>query len=223
MKIKFNVNIIFVFLVYLINGLHVNLFSQSAHELKLKAQENYDQEKFEDAEKYYKKSLAEKIEKDSEYNLGNTLYNLKRYDEATEAYNKSLINKLDNKLKSNILHNLGNTYFENKKIQESIDSYKAALNLNPDRDDTRRNLAIAKQKLKEQNQQNKSNKDQKDNNNSNNKKTDNNKVNKEENKNQKNSKSEIEKLLKSVEEEEKEIQKRIIKTSGKSSKRLKDW
>ncbi len=223
MKIKFNVNIIFVFLVYFIYGLHVNLFSQSAHELKLKAQESYDQEKFEDAEKYYKKSLVEKIEKDSEYNLGNTLYNLKRYDEATEAYNKSLVNKLDNKLKSNILHNLGNTYFENKKIQESIDSYKAALNLNPDRDDTRRNLAIAKQKLKEQNQQNKSNKDQKDNNNSNNKKTDNNKVNKEENKNQKNSKSEIEKLLKSVEEEEKEIQKRIIKTSGKSSKRLKDW
>lgn len=223
MKININANIILLLILYVLCIFPSGLQSQSAHKLKLKAQETYDQAQFEDAEKYYKKSLAEKKETDSEYNLGNTLFKLKRYDEASDTYNKSLKNKVDNKLKSNILHNLGNTYYENQKIQESIKMYKAALNLNPDRPDTRRNLAIAKQKLKEQNQQNNSDKDQKGNNNASKKKTDSNQDNNSESKNQKNSKSEFEKLLKSVEEEEKEIQKRIIKTSGKTSKKLKDW
>lgn len=223
MKIGINVNIIFLLILNVLCIFPSGLKSQSSHKLKLKAQETYDQAKFEDAEKYYKKSLAEKKETDSEYNLGNTLFKLKRYDEAINTYNKSLKNKVGNNLKSNILHNLGNTYYENQKIQESIKMYKDALNLNPDRPDTRRNLAIAKQKLKEQNQQNKSNKNQKEDNDTTNKKTDSNQDNNSESKNQKNSKSEFEKLLKNIEEEEKEIQKRIIKTSGKSSKRLKDW
>lgn len=207
--------------------LPTEMLSQSAHKLRLKAQEEYDNDKYEKSEILYKKALADKKEMPSQYNLGNTLFKLKRYDEAADAYNESLINKADNKQKSNIFHNLGNTYYEKKKLKESIEMYKAALNLNPDRADTRKNLAIAKQKLKEQNQHNKSNKAQKENNDSGDKKTNDKQQNNSESKNskqnQKISKSELEKLLKSVEEEEKEIQKRIIKTNGKSSKRLKDW
>jgi tetratricopeptide (TPR) repeat protein len=229
MKIKLNVNINFLLIVSLICGLPVVLQSQSAHKLKLKAQDEYDKAQFEKAEKYYKKALTDKKEITSEFNIANTLFKLKRYDEAAELYNKALDITNDKNLKSNTLHNLGNTYFEDKKIQESIAKYKEALKLNPDRSDTRRNLAIAKQKLKEQQQQKKTNKDQKENDKSSDKNNDKNKENKSDSKNQnsqqkqKTSKEELEKLLKNIEEEEKEIQKRIIKTSGKSSKRLKDW
>ena len=44
-------------------------------------------------------------------------------------------------------HNLGNTFMNDKKYQEAVESYKEALRNNPKDDETRYNLALAKDLL----------------------------------------------------------------------------
>ena len=251
-----------------------NLSAQSGHKLRLDADKLYTKEKYEDAEIKYKKALEKENEYKGNFNLGNTLYKENRYEESAEAYEKALKETGDSLIRSKIYHNLGNSYFQQKKYDKSLENYKQALRLNPVDQNTRKNLAIVKQIIKQQQKQkqkqkqqqkqknNKNNKDQKDqqnkdkqqNNkdkqNQNNKdKQNQNKENKDkQNENKQDSlknnqdqqqqmgqdstqnmpdslkmtKEELIKLLKAIENDDKEIQKRIRKR-GQSKKRDKDW
>src|SRR5690606_11598804 len=49
--------------------------------------------------------------------------------------------------KHKAFHNLGNTYMNEKKYTEAVDAYKNALRNNPNDDETRYNLALAKDML----------------------------------------------------------------------------
>ena len=120
---------------------------------------------------------------------------------------------------------MGNAYFKLDDYSKSIDFYKTSLRINPNDDETRRNLALAKEKLAEKTQQ-KNSKGNNDKNSNNDKK---NLENKNQDKNEKQSKSdniynkisknEIDKLLKNIESDENEIQKRVIKGRSKTEKR----
>jgi tetratricopeptide (TPR) repeat protein len=46
-------------------------------------------------------------------------------------------------------YNIGNSYFKQDKLQESIEAYKKALDLNPNDQDAKYNLELARAKLKE--------------------------------------------------------------------------
>ena len=105
----------------------------------------------------------------------------KKYDKALGGYQKSLQQTKDPGRLATNLHNAGNALFKLNKYQESVEAYKKALRLNPSDNQTRYNLALAQQKLKDQqknnNQNNKNNKDQN---------KDKNKQNKNDNKDKKN-------------------------------------
>ena len=60
---------------------------------------------------------------------------------------------------SRALYNVGNTLFKQNKFEESIEAYKQALRHNPNDDDARYNLELAKEKLKQQQQQQKKDQD----------------------------------------------------------------
>ena len=107
-----------------------------------------------DSEMDYRKAISKNKENAvAQYNMGDVLY-------SQEAYNLAM---------------------QNKKYEEAVQFYKEALRNNPTDEQTRYNLAIAKEKLKKQqqennknqnnqnNQQNKDNKDNKDNQNKDNK------------------------------------------------------
>ena len=115
------------------------------------------------------------------YNLGNTLYRQKKYEEAAQHYSRALEHPdLDKKTRSRILHNRGNSNLkaglqkENRaegmdQFQKAVNDYQEALKINPKNDDTRYNLSYAKkllQQAQQQQQQNgggQNNQDQKDN------------------------------------------------------------
>ena len=58
-------------------------------------------------------------------------------------------------------YNAGNSLYQSNKYQEAVDAYKQSLRLNPNDEDTRYNLQMARAKLTQQQQQKQQNKDQK--------------------------------------------------------------
>ena len=54
------------------------------------------------------------------------------------------------KEKHRAFHNIGNTLMQNKKCREAVEAYKNALRNNPSDEESRYNLALAKECAKEQ-------------------------------------------------------------------------
>lgn len=138
------------------------------------------------AEVEYRNAIAENKENGiAQYNLGTMYYKQKSYDEAFyRLKNASTSAEVSHAEKHQIFHNLGNTFMKEKAYEKAVQAYQEALRNNPNDEETRYNLAVAKEMLKKNPPQNQDNKDNKQDNNEN--KNDENKdsQNKEENKDQ---------------------------------------
>lgn len=113
----------------------------------------YKQEKFTDASVQFKKALEKNsVYKKATYNLGNALYQGKNFKEAAPQFDLAAKGAKDKTSKAQSYHNLGNSMMELKKYPEAVEAYKNALRNNPNDDETRYNLAVAKSKLEDQKQ-----------------------------------------------------------------------
>lgn len=134
-----------------------------------------------ESEMDYRKAISKnKNNTIAQYNMGDLLFNQKAYKEASGFYQEASISKGATKEeKHKAYHNLGNIAMQEKEYDKAVLAYKEALRNNPDDDETRYNLAVAKEMLKKnppQNQDNQNqdknkdkNKDKKDQNNQDNK------------------------------------------------------
>jgi len=80
-------------------------------------------------------------------NLGNAYYNEALNESAMQRYKQAAQVATDKASKHKAFHNLGNTFMNEKMYQEAVDAYKDALRNNPKDDETRYNLALAKEML----------------------------------------------------------------------------
>jgi tetratricopeptide (TPR) repeat protein len=123
----------------------------------------YEKGKYNDAEVEYKKALEKEAKSHpGMFNLGDALYKQQRYDEAMREYNNAAVATNSAESKAASYYNLGNSFFRSNKLQESIEAYKQALRTNPDDEDTRYNLQLALDRLKQQQQNKNQQKNQKD-------------------------------------------------------------
>ena len=115
---------------------------------------------FVDAEVNYRKALeANPKSTVSMYNLGNTLSQQQKFQDAMEQYvSASKIEKDKMKL-AHIYHNMGVLFQAGKDYAKAVDAYKMSLRNNPADHETRYNLALAQKMLKDQQNQHQ-NKDQ---------------------------------------------------------------
>ncbi|MFT4534995.1 MAG: Ca-activated chloride channel family protein [Saprospiraceae bacterium] len=137
-----------ILLLILVNSLS----AQSSHDLLMEGDNLFNKEQYNLAEDKYRKASETDKSGKANYNLGNTLYNQERYEEALNQYQSALTSN-DPNVVSKAYYNLGNTHFQNQKYQESIQSFKNALKYNGEDQDTKENLMLAKQMLKQQQQQ----------------------------------------------------------------------
>ncbi|MGV8945414.1 MAG: tetratricopeptide repeat protein [Lutibacter sp.] len=122
----------------------------------------YNQLKFEEAEIAYKKALDKNPNYGkASYNLANTIYQQNKNKEAVFQYDLAEKIAPDKMSKAETFHNMGNSFMKEKQYDKAVDAYKNAMRNNSKDDETRYNLAMAQQLLK--NQQNKDNKDNKEN------------------------------------------------------------
>lgn len=113
-----------------------------------------------DAEVNYRKALETNPQSTvSMFNLGNTLAQQNKLQEAMEQYVAATKIEKDKNDLAQIYHNMGVIFQSQKDYGKAVEAYKQSLRNNPKDDETRYNLALAQKMLKDQ-QQNQQNQDQ---------------------------------------------------------------
>ena len=195
---------------------------------------------FVDAEVNYRKALeANPKSTISMFNLGNTLTQQNKLQEAMEQYVGATKVEKDKLNLAQIYHNMGVIFHSQKDYAKAVEAYKQSLRNNPKDDETRYNLALAQKMLKDQ-QQDQQNQDQNQDQNKQDQqkeqdKQDQNKQDQKQNQNQQQqsqpekkdnemSKENAEQLLNSVMQDEKDVQDKVKKQQVLQGGRLeKDW
>ncbi len=125
-----------------------------------KANEEYSEKKFVEAEANYRISNSKFSKRTvAPYNLGNAIYRQNQMAEAKFAYAKAIKNIKSRPQKHKVYHNLGNVFMKEKNYTNAVEAYKNALRNKPSDEETRYNYALAKKKLKENPPKNDKNKD----------------------------------------------------------------
>jgi tetratricopeptide (TPR) repeat protein len=115
-----------------------------------KANEEYSQNKFVEAESSYRITNSKFPNRTvAPYNLGNAIYKQKQFSEAKFAYFKAIKNSKPGIQKHKAFHNLGNVFMNEKDYSQAVEAYKNALRNKPSDEETRYNYALAKKMLKE--------------------------------------------------------------------------
>ena len=157
---------------------HISLFflgliavkaQESLNTLIFRGNRSFDKQKYGEATSTFSEAVK-KNEKDfgAHYNLGNSLYKIKKYDEAIAEYQKAqkITNNKDEKAAS--YYNEGNAHLQNGDGEKAVNAYKNALKFDPDNEAILKNLQIAKKKQKQKdNKQNQQNQQQNQQNNQN--------------------------------------------------------
>lgn len=147
---------------------HISLFflgliavkaQESLNTLIFRGNRSFDKQKYGEATSTFSEAVK-KNEKDfgAHYNLGNSLYKIKKYDEAIAEYQKAQKNTNNKDEKAASYYNEGNAHLQNGDGEKAVNAYKNALKYDPDNEAILKNLQIAKKKQKQkdnkQNQQN---------------------------------------------------------------------
>jgi len=110
--------------------------------------EKADEEDYKEAEKSYRKAISLEPEKEvALYNLGNTHFKDKKYDEASQRFFQTQKFASSKQGKHRAFHNMGNVYMQKKEYQKAVEAYKNALRNNSKDEETRYNYALAKELL----------------------------------------------------------------------------
>lgn len=173
----------------------------------------------------------------SMYNLGNTLMQQNKLQEAMEQFVTATKMEKDKGNLAQIYHNMGVIFHSGKDYAKAVEAYKESLRNNPKDNETRYNLALAQKMLKDQ-EQNQQNQDQNQDKKEQEKEQDKDKQdqNQQDQQNQDQqqqppqpqenqmSKENAEQLLKSVMQDEKDVQDKVKKQQVIQGGRLeKDW
>lgn len=138
-------------------------FAQEKDKSLAKANEEYADSKFVDAEADYRISNSKFPNRTvAPYNLGNAIYKQNQASEAKFAYAKAIKSTKSRPQKHKAFHNIGNVFMKEKNYTEAVEAYKNALRNDPSDDETRYNYALAKKMLKENPPKDDKNKDDKD-------------------------------------------------------------
>ena len=139
-----------------------SVYGQNEKTLIKKGNSEYNKKNYSEAELNYRKSLEKNPQSATgSYNLGNALYKQGKQEEAEQYFSGSAAMEKDKAAQAEALFNLGNSKLKAEKYEESISAYKQALKLNDKDEEARYNLAYALSKLKKQQQQQQQNKDKK--------------------------------------------------------------
>lgn len=145
----------FLFLCFILFVLNQGL-AQSTHAPLRKGDRAYDRVQYKEAEKHYR--IAADYEMGNPkavYNLGNTLYQQGKFEDAAQRFeqvasaNQPLADQAD------ALHNLGDAFLKQRKYKEAVQAYEKSLRLRPADPGTKQNLQMAKKRLREEEQKEK--------------------------------------------------------------------
>lgn len=132
---------------------------QESVNLTYEANEELVQNDFVEAEGDYRRAISKSgANTAAPYNLGRAYYNRESFTEAFTRFKEAGEKSEEKPTKHKAFHNMGNVFMKNKEYKKAVEAYKEALRNDPKDEETRYNLALAKEMLK--NDQNNQNNDQ---------------------------------------------------------------
>jgi tetratricopeptide (TPR) repeat protein len=139
------------------------LTAQSTHKKLRRGDKAYRSNDWNNAEMNYRDASGESDK--GTYNLANSLYQQKRFEEAVNQYEKVTGSGVDPDIRDQALFNLGNAHFQLENYEESVEAYKKLLERDPENEEALKNLweawrKIVKQQQQQQEQQQSSESDQ---------------------------------------------------------------
>ena len=147
-------SIIFFFTVTMLGCFNVYAQSENYAKFYNKGNKLLDNN-FEQAEKNFRIAMNDSLsDLKATFNLSNKYYTEGLYDEAISRQIEATKLAKDNSEKHRTFHNLGNSLMKKQLCSEAVLAYKNALRNNPNDDETRYNLALAKKCEEEQEQNN---------------------------------------------------------------------
>ena len=134
---------------------------KQSNEFIAEAQEELSENNFAAAEASYRKAIAKDPNNmNAKYNMGNLYYAKEKSLNAEQRLKEAAEIAVSKSEKHQIFHNLGNSYMQQKNYSEAVSAFKNALRNDPTDEETRYNLALAKQKLEKEQQDQDQNQDQ---------------------------------------------------------------
>lgn len=135
---------------------------QSANSYVYEGNELVEADNYISAEKEYRKAISKAPSVVAgAYNLGNTYYDKGNYEEALYRHTQAAEQATSKIEKHKAFHNIGNILMKEELCKEAVEAYKNALRNDPTDDETRYNLAIAKECAAQQNEQEQDKEDEK--------------------------------------------------------------
>ncbi len=149
-----NVSLVICAILFSLNSFAQQQSKEQKKELKAaqnflsEAQQSLQKEEFPSAEADYRKAISLNPKSETaKYNLGTAYYGKEKNAEAMLRFKQASQTATEKAEKHKAFHNLGNTFMNEKKYSEAVEAYKNALRNNPNDDETRYNLALAKDML----------------------------------------------------------------------------
>jgi tetratricopeptide (TPR) repeat protein len=138
--------LVFLFPLWGLGG----LFAQEKDKTLPKANDEYAQKNFVEAEANYRISHSKFPKRTvAPFNLGNSIYKQNQSAEAKYAYASALSITKSRVQRHKVFHNLGNVFMNEKNYSAAVEAYKNALRNKPSDEETRYNYALAKKMLKD--------------------------------------------------------------------------
>jgi len=134
-----------ILFIFMLSG---SLLGQTSHKLLRSADEQYSKQDFQSAEETYRKANEKKPTFNGEYNLGNSIFEQSRFEEALNHYEQAATLSADPNVKSDAYYNLGNTYMNMENYEKGVEAYKNALRNNPNDEDIEEDEKRTQQKLR---------------------------------------------------------------------------
>lgn len=125
-----------------------------------KGNKAYGHERYQDAEKFYTKTIKSAGLPEANQNLGLLYTKTQQFDQAEKAY-LAAVSGLSGNKKAEAFYNLGTMYLEQEQWEKAVEAYRSSLRINPKDLDTKKNLEIALRMLKQDKKKQKNQKNQK--------------------------------------------------------------
>ena len=134
-------------------GLSLVAIGQSAHAVLRSADAAYDAGAYVEAEGNYRDAAVIDPSAKAKFNLGNSLFQQERYEEAAQEFQQAMNLSSDTMFRARALYNKGNSLLKKGDLAQSLKAYKKSLLLNPNDADAKRNFMLALQQQQQQEQQ----------------------------------------------------------------------
>ena len=150
------------------------------------------------------------------FNLGNTFFRTKKFEDAAKTYDNTISNDTNAALRQNGFYNKGVSLSKQNKLEESIEAYKMAVRLDPADSNARVNLQKALLELKKKNPPPPPEKKEQ-------KKKQENKKPQPQPPQSNLTKKQVEQLLKALQQREQQVQQKMQQRNRTAGQQEKDW